>query len=911
MRLDKIKAFMQKLWEKVKPFFSRIPVELYPALGFALLTLLLMQSEVFRNFEHGTFDLRMRAKPKMTMHTNIMLLEIDEHALKFVGKWQEWRRTVHARALDNLRELGARHAIFDIEFTEKSGRTLTEQEAANFRRMVGVRLDALKDDVALFRKNLQAGTLANPAQTLIELQQVIDQRRKDIEALIGHIGSNDDLAFSLAIARFGKAIIPVRGEEYVGAETSDHEYVLNHYGLKPSEKVRTNGVIVDSFLDIPASPLHRTPYKLGFTNVDKDKDGTKRRIALFRFFRSRLFPQLAFTALCDILQVKDEDIEVYPGREVVFPGALLPGEKERRDLRIPVDKHCRMILNWIGPWSERFPHLSYADLFQYIDRKRSLRHMLATLDSNYFQGAAAIEARNAELERLLARKKAGEKLSPKEVEGIRMLEEFIFSKAPEIQQGMESGAADFNKQLAKLQGPARKQGEKQLSILTNSIQELKNELSAFKKLKTLMQQVRGATIIVGMTAASTTDLGAIPIQGNVPQVYVHANLLNTVLSREFIHRASPLADTLLLFALPLLFSIVSIRLRPYQIIILGVGMILAYVLLNFLFFTQFRMWVNMVGILFALLLCFISVTVLHYLMGEEEKKFIKAAFGHYLSPQVITTLLQNPGNLKLGGERKVLTAYFSDIQGFSTISETITPEELVFLLNDYLTEMTDIILQHQGTVDKFEGDAIIAFFGAPVPFEDHALRCCAAAIAMQNRIKEMRPVWKKRYGHDIYVRMGINTGPMVVGNMGSKNRFDYTMMGDSVNLASRLEGANKYYHTYTMISGSTYEVVKKDVETRLLDMFRVQGKKEKITVYELLALKGELSRKEKEKIKLFNEAHELYQAKDWKKARTAFRAVLKKDSGDGPSQAYVDRCSEFIQNPPPPSWDGVFTLKGK
>jgi len=251
------------------------------------------------------------------------------------------------------------------------------------------------------------------------------------------------------------------------------------------------------------------------------------------------------------------------------------------------------------------------------------------------------------------------------------------------------------------------------------------------------------------------------------------------------------------------------------------------------------------------------------------------------------------------------------VAGFSTISEKLTPPQLVSLLNEYLSEMTDIILRYDGTVDKYVGDAIVAFFGAPHPYPDHALKLCLAAIDMKKRLAEMREAWRKEGQMEIKARMGINTGNAVIGNMGSRTRMDYTMMGDSVNLAARLEGANKYYGTYAMISESTYHQVKEHVDARELDTIRVVGKDEPIKVFELLGRKGELPDYMTDMLRKYQEGLELFHARDWKGARTAFKAGVKIVQDDGPSNTYIERCSEFIDTPPPKNWDGVYKMKAK
>jgi len=236
---------------------------------------------------------------------------------------------------------------------------------------------------------------------------------------------------------------------------------------------------------------------------------------------------------------------------------------------------------------------------------------------------------------------------------------------------------------------------------------------------------------------------------------------------------------------------------------------------------------------------------------------------------------------------------------------------LVELLNEFLTEMTDIILKNEGTVDKFEGDAIIAFFGAPNPLKNHALNAVRASVEMQMRLAELRETWQTQSKPILKMRIGICSGMAVVGNMGSARRMDYTMMGDVVNLAARLEGANKFYKTYSMISGSTYELTKEDVDSRQLDIIRGVGKKEPVPVHELLARKNETSSEMSGVVEQYLKGLKLYQDKNFTDAVKEFEKVLTIDPEDGPSQTYVKRCGVFIETPPEKDWDGVFTFTEK
>ena len=231
--------------------------------------------------------------------------------------------------------------------------------------------------------------------------------------------------------------------------------------------------------------------------------------------------------------------------------------------------------------------------------------------------------------------------------------------------------------------------------------------------------------------------------------------------------------------------------------------------------------------------------MLNYIAEGRQKHFLKAAFRRYLSPTVVDQLIRHPERLRLGGERRELTIFFSDLQGFSSFSERLSPEDLTHLLNDYLTDMTDIILEEGGTLDKYEGDAIIAFWGAPIEQPDHAVRAVRAAVRCQRRLAERRDEWAQRYGAVLKMRVGINTGPVVVGNMGSNQRFDYTILGDAANLASRLEGANKALGTYLMISESAWTATGGAFPGRELGALRVVGRHTPVRVWEATGLPGD------------------------------------------------------------------------
>ncbi len=297
---------------------------------------------------------------------------------------------------------------------------------------------------------------------------------------------------------------------------------------------------------------------------------------------------------------------------------------------------------------------------------------------------------------------------------------------------------------------------------------------------------------------------------------------------------------------------------------------------------------------------------------RRSKRFVQEALGRYTSPALVDALIEHPEYLSLEwGESREMTVYFSDIAGFTTMSEGLEPEQLVALLNDYLTHMTDLVLEHDGIVDKYIGDAVMAFWGAPLPDPLHAEKAVRCAIAMRDRLDELRPIWAKEYGVSVHARAGLNSGAAVVGNMGSKHKYNYTAMGDMVNLASRLEGANKPYGTYLMISEYTHQRVAEHIDARELDLIVVKGKELPVKVFEVL---GEAATSDATLMRAIDHFHTglaAYQAGNFDAAIGAFEHTLHERPDDGPAQMYIERCRHFLAEPPAADWDGVWHLKEK
>jgi adenylate cyclase len=416
---------------------------------------------------------------------------------------------------------------------------------------------------------------------------------------------------------------------------------------------------------------------------------------------------------------------------------------------------------------------------------------------------------------------------------------------------------------------------------------------------------KDAYVFFGFSAPGLFDLRPTPVSGVYPGVEINATILDNLLANDFIRpvpAAVVIGMTLLITLLAgLATSSVSGIMKSAM---LYVFFIAAPVILCLIAYRQ-GFWLPLVVQETGVAVTLFSAGLIYYTTEGRQKMFIKNAFKQYLSPAVIEELIQHPEHLKLGGERRMLSIFFSDLEGFTSISEVLDPEALTVLLNDYLSAMTDIIHEEGGTVDKYEGDAIIAFWNAPLQQSDHALRCVRAALRCQVRLAEMRPMFRERLGKELKMRIGLNSGPAVVGNMGSHTRFDYTMIGDAVNLAARLEGINKQFGTYTLISQSTMEQMDGAFPVRELSKVAVVGRREPVVVYEPM-LPDDVERRQNQ-LARFSEGLALFYQGDFPGAESLFSGLAEADPA---ARAYRNKSRELIDHPPE-EWHGVWVITTK
>lgn len=424
--------------------------------------------------------------------------------------------------------------------------------------------------------------------------------------------------------------------------------------------------------------------------------------------------------------------------------------------------------------------------------------------------------------------------------------------------------------------------------------------------------LKDKAVIVGATAMALYDLRNTPLEKNYPGPETHLTVLANLMEGKFLRNFTneQILIPILALVLGIVFSLLWCLLSPLWALLIFSGSVTSVLVADYFLFARWGILGTNFLIFNELIFIYISVTVFRYFTEERDKRQLRSTFSKYVSPSIVDEVLKEPGNLKLGGRKQRMTVMFSDVRGFTTISEKLPPTELAQLLNDYLSPMTDIVFENKGTLDKYMGDAIMSFYGAPIFFEDHAARACRCALQSLVKLKELQAEFAARGLPMIDIGIGINTGEMSVGNMGSKIVQSYTVMGDAVNLGSRLEGINKEYGTRIIISEFTFQDIKGQFTCREVDRVRVKGKNEPVRIFEVLS-EGPLNDQNKNWLADFETGLAQYTEKNFTAALESFGKATSGRGEDPLSEIYIERCEQYLAEPPPENWDGVHIMKTK
>jgi adenylate cyclase len=423
----------------------------------------------------------------------------------------------------------------------------------------------------------------------------------------------------------------------------------------------------------------------------------------------------------------------------------------------------------------------------------------------------------------------------------------------------------------------------------------------------------GLSLATAPEIQKSADHYLTPMQVPMAGVHIHANLLDSLLRKRSVSDPFSSIPLLVLFCLAVSAALIPIlyRLGVLKSLLLFAAMAVLLIAIGYLSFFILHVRLPFLPVVVTLFSMLLVTGLYRFVLGILERRLILGAFKHYLAPAIVERILTDPSQLRLGGAQYDVSVLFTDLADFTSVAERLRPEELRRLLSTYFEEMMEILVAERATLDKFIGDAIMVYFGCPVQEATHPLQSCRAALRMQQRLGELNREWSENGVPELKMRIGINSGPVVAGNMGTRNIFNYTVIGDTVNLASRLEGVNKEYGTGIIISRDTLDRVSNMVEVRKLDLIRVKGKDEPTAIYELAGENGQLPAERRELFDLYAEGLAGYRQMEWDRAISAFQSALVLDSSDRPSRTLLERCHGYQQDPPPRSWDGVYVMRSK
>lgn len=873
----------------------------------------------YRSAENRVYDLLLRVKPAVPENPALLFLDIDDTAIAEVGTFP-WSRDIMADGLVVLKEFGAAYAVFDIEYVDPSPRgvnaQLLEQEVPE---LFTSEFDAINQHNRELFQALRKGMIGlGDAQDYIgQLEQLTETSRKKLLDKVNEIARDNDAYLGRAARLFGSAFFTVNmvpaPEEKVSAEL--RSFVLDNIAL-PAAQVPPGYPFVARDIRPAILPVIRGARGAGFPNVIVDSDGVRRRVDLVMGYSGHYFAQLGFAALLDWLG--RPEVLVQRGR-IILKGARVPG-KGQRDIVIPLAEDRRFLINWPKKsYSDSFRHMTYYKLVQHRRLEQSLLYNLRIMDQagylGFFSGSHDLLDTHTHAERILQEVLDGG--DPAGIEEYRQARATFFQDVGGFLEGQaESSILSqldtliASKKVKEQDRENYRQVRAELPQVFAATREIYRSLAQTRA--TLAKELEGSFCVVGWTGTSTTDIGVNPFEEKYMNIGTHAAVVNTILSGRFLDALPWWISALAAAALAVAMLFAVRRLRPLPSILIGLGFLALLIVLGVLFFlvtgTYLRLLTPVLSVFFTLFV----LILFKFMKEEQDKSYIRSAFSHYLSNDVVNEVLSDRDKLNLGGEKKYLTALFTDIRDFSTLSESMDPKDLVKLLNLYLTDMSRIIIDLRGTVDKYEGDAIIAFFGAPQAYEDHAVRACTAAVRMKKMEERLNEhfLTEKLSPTPLHTRIGINTGEMVVGNMGSELKMDYTIMGNSVNLASRLEGVNKQYGTWILASEVTRQETGEAFAWREMDPVQVKGIKQSVRLYELLDESSALDATTREAVEIFHRGKALYENRGWDQAISLFEEVRRLLPGDGPADTFIKRCREYKKKPPGDSFP-VFSLTVK
>ncbi|MEE6250726.1 MAG: adenylate/guanylate cyclase domain-containing protein [Bdellovibrionota bacterium] len=841
---------------------------------------------ILENFHQRSVDLKLLARGPEERDSKLAILAIDEKSVEKFGRWP-WSRTIIAEAIEKIFEHDAAVLAFDVIFSEPDN----NQAIRSLNKLA--------------------------KQTNLSEEQKLFVEKELIEA-------NSDIRLAQAIEKYSDRII-------MGTYFDNLMFNLDTYQEKCAQ-IAFSKTKESEFLsqeDIPMAALDQVEIDLPeslydfldetFDEITAELDEKKSfeknsdRLQAIRQSHLEYCAKWLYEDHDPYLEkLKETWPEIAEEEELELSFEEWKNELLQNSAQNLVNMSGRLWMN-IPMISEKAKHTAYFNAFQDPDGTIRKNHLVYRYGNTYMPAMG--------LKAVMVAKRNGVLINVE-----RNPYNYFLKGVKEITFTDQDGSpttripVDFEGALPiNYSGPQKMFAYLSISELFNGkdtmiIEQRKN--SRVEEIEVNKAEfIKDRIFLVGATATGIYDLRVTPFEENFPGPETHVNIMDNLLRGDFLKNHQDEPPYMLGFILisGLLLSFAISQLGALSGLLVSIALIGGMIYLDFLLLFSQGIVVSIILPLLLFSFLYVSLTFFKYFTEEKKKKELKGTFQKYVSPAIVDEVLKDPENIQLGGRKERMTVLFSDIRGFTTISEQLDPSALSDLLNSYLTPMTDLVFANKGTLDKYMGDAVMAFFGAPISYPNHASMGVKCALEMLEKLKELQAQYKEQGLPDIDVGIGLNTGDMSVGNMGSETVRSYTVMGDAVNLGSRLEGINKQYGTRIIISEFTYQDILESnlYVCREIDWVKVKGKLEPVKIYEVVNFQSKISDDKLKCVNKFKEAFELYHEKRFSEAIEILKEALSIDPEDGPSLLYMERTENYLQNPPPEDWDGVFTMTTK
>ena len=852
---------------------KNITVCLIISLSIALLLTFLENKPFYQLLELKLFDLQMNLRTPPQQEKRILFVEMDEEAIDNLGRWP-WPRNIFANIIDTLKSLGARQILFDVTFSQPT-QIILEKEATDhiFEGKEQISEYIINETGAL--KSKETITAKDVIWTLEQIHAGFNDYTKASQQKLQHATIDNDEILSKSLKDTNSFIgysfeilTDPRDAQYYEFSTQAKSDILAWLRKNPEGRFedlpspliqnsqRSKTTLHDVFLRARISLLLEKNIEASLDYVSKilDMDPEKIRpdfnLAKNQFIKTQTLtfleknPKAKFIDIIFNYQIFDKTTqdyfkEVWEESKKEFEGAkkfgtpLSSSQTFFKAIKMdpPHHKFTEVIKN--GGFLNGIPNddglLRFIPLFiQYKDNIFPHISIPSILDLTKPQRISFVPDKYFILHQATVNNKLKDIHVPIDKNGTMLInwagrwkDSFRHISAAEIYRLYYLKESMGNK-LSNSEKPSA---------------QMKQMVGKEAKLRKL---VENSICIIGLTATGTHDYNPIPYEATYPMVGTLGNVINTILTEQFINKVPDKDNTITVFILSVLIGLLLPMFSSLRGLIFTTLFLIGTFFVSLFLFNQ-GLWMNLASPMLLSLFSYLGITSYKFSTEEKDKRQIKKAFSKYVSPDVIEEIVKDPSKLQLGGVRKHIAVLFSDIRGFTTYSEKRKPEEVVSILNEYLDAMTKVVFENKGTLDKYVGDEIMAVFGAPnyESPEISSKRAVISACQMLGKLKELHAKWTKEGLEPLDIGIGINTGEMIVGNMGSELRMDYTVIGDAVNLGARIEALTRQFNAHLIISEATYNYVKDIIDERPLEPIKVKGKNIPVMIYEVLGLKSD------------------------------------------------------------------------